>query len=153
MHASQTPGVSMTWKIDNYGPTRDHFTSFGQLDNTSDTNYRAISNGSPAFAFALDLGTINQTSNSLVFGIGLVRDPVLKYQTGTTNQSLKHLWSTRWSDVGAAVGDQFAEALTLHTYWDRLTISSPDPLLPSLVLLSWITGSCPAPQLALLNSA
>ena len=113
---TQTPGVSMTWKIDNYGPTRDNFTSFGQLDNTSDTNYRAISSGSPTFAFALDLGTINQTSNSLVFGIGLVRDPVLKYQTGTTNQSLKHLWSTRWSDVGAAVGDQFAEALTLHTY-------------------------------------
>jgi hypothetical protein len=106
----------MTWKIDNYGPTRDNFTSFGQLDNKSDTNYRAISNGSPAFAFALDLGTVTQTLNSLVFGIGLVRDPVLEYQSGTTNQSLKHLWSTRWSGVGAAVGIQFPGPLTLRTY-------------------------------------
>jgi len=104
---TQTPGVSLTWKIANFGSTRDNFTSLGQLDNTSDTNYRAISNGSPAFAFALDLGTVNQTSNSLVFGIGLVRDPVLRYQTSGTNQSLRHLWGTRWNDVGSAVCVQF----------------------------------------------
>src|SRR5258705_2468751 len=54
-------------------------------------------------AYALDLGNITQTSNTLVFGVGLFRNPVVSYRTAGITKSLSHLWYSRWSNIGSAV--------------------------------------------------
>lgn len=58
---------------------RAQFINNGVLENTSDTNFRAISDDWPVFAFAQDLGTVSGTSDTVVFAIGHVRDPAVEY--------------------------------------------------------------------------
>jgi hypothetical protein len=93
----------MTWQTSAIGTSRGNFSSNGKLENTSDTNFRAINNQWPVVAYALDLGNITKTSNTLVVGIGLIRDPVVSYRTAKTTQSLRHLWYSKWSNLGSAV--------------------------------------------------
>ena len=93
----------MTWQTCHGGTSRSNFTSRGKLDNSSDTNFRALWNLGPVQAFALDLGNIRRTSNPLVFGLGLIRDPVLSYLTGSSMQNLSHLWYSKWDNIGSAV--------------------------------------------------
>lgn len=108
---------------------RGNFTLQGKLDNTSDTNFRAINNNWPVLAYALDLGNITKTSNTLVFGIGLTRDPVVSYRNTKTTQDLSHLWYSRWSNLGSAVSFLFyvtAFSLTSNkNIVPRLMTSSP----------------------------
>lgn len=106
IHVAQTPGASMTWQTCSSVLCRANFALHGKLDNSSDTDFRAISDNWPVLAFALDLGsTITRSSNTLVFGIGLIRNPVVSYRTVQTTQSLSHLWYSKWSDVGSAVSN------------------------------------------------
>ena len=92
----------MTWQTTFRETARLNFNMNGRLDNTSDTDFRTIGQY-PVLAYALDLGNITQTSNPLVFAIGLVRDPVVSYRTAETTQHLSHLWQSRWSSIGSAV--------------------------------------------------
>jgi len=88
----------MTWQTGFSEISRGNFSLNGKLDNTSDTNFHRSDN-----LDALDLGNITQTSKSLVFGIGLIRDPVVSYRTATTTKPLSHLWYSRWNNMGSAV--------------------------------------------------
>ena len=46
------------------------------LLNTLDTNFRAISDAWPVFAFSVDLGTVTTNSNPAVFAIGHLREQI-----------------------------------------------------------------------------
>jgi len=50
---------------------RSQFASSGTLDNTADTNYRAINDSYPVFAYALNLGSVGTASVSSLFTISL----------------------------------------------------------------------------------
>jgi len=93
----------MTWQTCSSISCRGNFTSRGKLENSSDTDFRVLWDRWPVQAFALDLGNIRRTSNPLVFGLGLIRDPVLSYLTGTSMQNLSHLWYSKWDNIGSAV--------------------------------------------------
>ena len=82
---------------------RTNFFTAGNLTHTTDPNFRAINNSWPVSAFALDFGNIIQTTTPLVFAVGLVRDPVVVYQTPNGLESRSQLWQKKWSDVGSAV--------------------------------------------------
>jgi len=125
----------MTWQTSAIGTSRGNFSLHGKLENTSDTNFRAINNQWPVLAYALDLGNITKTSNTLVVGIGLIRDPVVSYRTAKTTQSLSHLWYSRWGDIGTAVSIRFEEIVLTNSIMKRLMISSPLTLLPLLELM------------------
>lgn len=92
----------MTWQTCFAATSRTNFSLHGKLENTSDTNFRAIGDLWPVLAYALDLGNITETANTLVFGIGLIRDPVLSYRIAEKTENLSHLWYSRWSDIGSA---------------------------------------------------
>jgi len=98
----------MTWQTAFRETARINFNLNGRLDNTSDTDFRTIGQW-PVLAYALDLGNITEPSKSLVFGIGLIRDPVVSYRTAETPQHLSHLWQSRWSNIGSAVGARFKQ--------------------------------------------
>jgi len=94
----------MTWQTGFSEISRGNFNLDGKLDNTSDTNFRRSDNVDwPVLAYALDLGNTTKTANTLVFGIGLIRDPVVSYRTEATTHRPSHLWYSRWNNTGAAV--------------------------------------------------
>ena len=96
----------MTWQTGLSEISLGNFTVHGRLENRSDTNF-SISpyfiGDYPGLAFCLDLGNITKTANTLVFGIGLIRDPVVSYRTATTTHRPSHLWYSRWNNIGSAV--------------------------------------------------
>ncbi|KAF9007842.1 hypothetical protein BDQ17DRAFT_1350037 [Cyathus striatus] len=60
----------------------------------ADTTFRAISNNWPVLAFRVDLGTITQTSDPVVWSLGLVREPVIQYTTsGNIQLRSSYYWS------------------------------------------------------------
>ncbi|KAJ3976289.1 DUF1793-domain-containing protein [Lentinula raphanica] len=59
---------------------RAQFINTGKLDNIQDTNFRAISDNWPVFAYAHDLGTVSsEATEPVVIGVGFVRDPAIEY--------------------------------------------------------------------------
>jgi hypothetical protein len=59
---------------------RTQFVNSSVLLNTNDTDFRAISDRFPVFAFAHDLGEIAGTpSKPVVVSVGHVRDPAISY--------------------------------------------------------------------------
>jgi hypothetical protein len=76
---TQTPRVAATWQSCYSEVCRNNFAEVGKLGNISDTNFRAANDSLPVMAFALDLGNITQSENSLVFAIGLFRNTTIWY--------------------------------------------------------------------------
>lgn len=59
---------------------RAQFINNSKLANTLDTNFRAVSDNWPVFAFAHDLGTVSSSETTpVVIGVGFVRDPAVEY--------------------------------------------------------------------------
>ncbi|KDQ64628.1 hypothetical protein JAAARDRAFT_201939 [Jaapia argillacea MUCL 33604] len=102
---------------------RAQFINNGELTNTQDTNFRAVSNDWPVFGFAHDLGTVTTTSSApVVVSVGHVRDPAIEYIVaggGYQNRSL-YFWSqypTVASAISFFLGD-YANALSRANAFD-----------------------------------
>ncbi|KAK7061847.1 DUF1793-domain-containing protein [Favolaschia claudopus] len=101
---------------------RAQFVNNGKLANTQDTNFRAISDNWPVFGLAHDLGTINSSSDPVVFSVGHIRDPAIEYivaDGGLQNRSLYFLSEFPTSaDVILSFLDDFGAALTRANAFD-----------------------------------
>lgn len=87
--------VSATYQTGADVTVRAQFVNNGRLPNTQDTAFRAIQDNWPVFAFAHDLGSINAATAPVVFSVGHIRDPAIKYIVaggGTQSRSL-YFWS------------------------------------------------------------
>ncbi|KAF8827268.1 hypothetical protein HHX47_DHR5000700 [Lentinula edodes] len=97
---------------------RSYFISNGKLANTRDTNYRAIDNDWPVFAFARSLGQITKdTPQYAVFSVGHVRDPVIKYiqNNGVTFEGRSYYFWSTYSTISGAITaflSDYSEALS-----------------------------------------
>ncbi|KAF5344089.1 hypothetical protein D9758_008834 [Tetrapyrgos nigripes] len=70
----------LTYQTGSDVDVRATFINQGKLNNTQDTNFRAIQDNWPVFAYAHDLGTVTSAStNPVVIAVGHVRDPVVHY--------------------------------------------------------------------------
>ena len=74
-----TKGSSTTYQSGQDTVVRGQFANNGVLLNSQDTEFRAVSDRWPVFAFAEDLGFISQTSTPVVFSVGHIRDPAAEY--------------------------------------------------------------------------
>ncbi|THH08873.1 hypothetical protein EW146_g8851 [Bondarzewia mesenterica] len=74
-----TQHYSATYKTNAAATCRTQFKTNGRLDDGEDTNFRAINNAFPVFAFSQDLGTIQSTAEPVVWIIGYSRDPAIRY--------------------------------------------------------------------------
>ncbi|KAK7461365.1 hypothetical protein VKT23_008542 [Stygiomarasmius scandens] len=74
-------GMSYQSGTDN--DVRGTFRDKGGLLNTSDTNFRPINQNFIVFGISVDLGTITSTSEPVVWGLGLVRDPITTYPSAS----------------------------------------------------------------------
>jgi hypothetical protein len=83
---------------------RNQFAAAGRLTDASDTDFRAIDDNQPVFAFARGLGEVSEDPQSVSFAIGHVRTPLVSYGTDAT--PLIPWWTTYWSSW-AAMADAF----------------------------------------------
>ncbi|KAJ3987661.1 hypothetical protein F5890DRAFT_1551238 [Lentinula detonsa] len=85
---------------------RSYFINHGELANTRDTNYRAIDNDWPVFAFSRSLGEVTKDDPQYaVFSVGHVRDPVIKYiqNNGVTFESRSYYFWSTYSTISGAM--------------------------------------------------
>lgn len=76
---------------------RSAFTTSGALANTNDTNFRAINDDYPTFAFAVDLGTVGATTVSTIFSLGLTQEQAIQFDGASGNVSVPSLWTSYFS--------------------------------------------------------
>ncbi|PBK76596.1 hypothetical protein ARMSODRAFT_948409 [Armillaria solidipes] len=82
---------------------RGDFSTRGALLNTADVKFRAISDHFVVLGHAVNLNNITSTTSSVVWAIGLVRDPVISlYSTSANNSRSSYFW-TAYNTVSDAV--------------------------------------------------
>ena len=76
---------------------RSAFTTSGALANTNDTNFRAINDDFPTFAFAVDLGSVDATTVSTLFSLGLTQEQAIQFDGANGDVSVPSLWTAYFS--------------------------------------------------------
>ncbi|KAI0770848.1 DUF1793-domain-containing protein [Irpex lacteus] len=101
---------------------RAQFINNGKLTNTQDTQFRAVSDRWPVFAFAQDLGNVQAASSPVVVAVGHVRDPAVQYiVTGGALQNRSLFFWSQFSSVKDAVTSflkDYSAALTRAQAFD-----------------------------------
>lgn len=83
---------------------RGAFISNGVLDNDLNTDFRAISNQYPVFAFALDLGSVGSSPESALFTLTLSQEQAVQFEYDTNKvQQLPPLWTSYFSSENELV--------------------------------------------------
>ncbi|KAI0750697.1 DUF1793-domain-containing protein [Daedaleopsis nitida] len=101
-----------TWQSGEDAVVRAQFINNGKLANTADTNFRAVSDRWPVFAFAHDLGSVTGATAPSVFVVGHVRDPAVQYITANNGrQNRSYYFWTKFTSVTAAI-DAFVHDFT-----------------------------------------
>ena len=77
---------------------RGQFVSNGVLNNTQDTNFRAILDDFPVFGFAIDLGSVGSESVESVFTINLAQSNAVQFDGDDGVQALPSYWTESYSD-------------------------------------------------------
>jgi Domain of unknown function (DUF5127) len=72
-------GKNVTSQIASDADSRGNFTRYGGLNNLQDTNPRPISDNFAVFAISRDLGTIQATTDPVVWAIGYTTDSAINY--------------------------------------------------------------------------
>ncbi|OCH92944.1 DUF1793-domain-containing protein [Obba rivulosa] len=87
--------TGVTFQTGQDAVVRTQFVNNSVLLNTFDTEFRAISDRWPVFAFARDFGQISAPSTPVIHSIGFIRDPAVQYivaNNATQDRSL-YFWS------------------------------------------------------------
>jgi hypothetical protein len=82
---------------------RDAFVADGKLGDTLDSNYRAINDKWPVFAFAHDLGHVGHKVQSRLFSIGLLQQNAVQFLGADGLVSLPSLWTSHFPTEHEAV--------------------------------------------------
>jgi hypothetical protein len=122
---------------------RAQFINNGKLPNTQDTNFRAVSNNWPVFGLSHDLGTIKSATAPVVFSVGHIRDPAIRYivANGALQSRSLFFWSqfsTPAAVISSFLGD-FANALSRANTFDAKVASDANKIsadYASIVALS-----------------
>lgn len=87
-----------TYQTGSDNDVRGLFDSTGRLDNSKDTNFRAINDRWPVFAYATDLGAVGSEPKSKLFTIGLAQDEAIRFLDADGNRTLSSLWKSHFGD-------------------------------------------------------
>ncbi|GAO18893.1 hypothetical protein UVI_02046080 [Ustilaginoidea virens] len=84
----------LTYRIGADTAVRGQFLKQGKLDNTVDTEYRAVNDRWPVFAFARDLGSVKGSWARTIFTIGVAQKDGIQF-TGQAKEprSVPSLWT------------------------------------------------------------
>lgn len=105
---------------------RGQFVAHGSLPDSDDTNYRAISDNWPVFAFCRDLGQVGGSPVTVPLSIGQVRTPAVSY----LGQDLKPLWSgyfSGWQDMAGFSSPTWPRPAAGPTSWTAGSTATRPP--------------------------
>lgn len=71
---------TVTWKSGADTIVRGQFVDTQKLDSTADTNFRAVNDDWPVFAFAKDFSDVSSDEKDVLFTIGLAQDVIVNFQ-------------------------------------------------------------------------
>ncbi|KAH8892980.1 DUF1793-domain-containing protein [Thozetella sp. PMI_491] len=92
-------GQGMSYQIGADTVVRNQFVNSLTLSNTVDTNFRAVNNNWPTFAFAHNLGNVNSKAVSTLFALTVCQIPVIKFLGASSDaQTLNAPWFSKWND-------------------------------------------------------
>ncbi|KAJ6539468.1 hypothetical protein B0H19DRAFT_960516 [Mycena capillaripes] len=120
---STTAASGVTYQTGEDIVVRAQFVNNSVLLNTQDTNFRAISNAWPVFAFAHDVGQVTETpTNPVVISVGHVRDPAISYIVagGKLQDRSSYFWN-QFSDISDAITSflgEYTDALARNSKFD-----------------------------------
>ncbi|KAF8883869.1 hypothetical protein BD779DRAFT_1443581 [Infundibulicybe gibba] len=93
---------NVTWQT---GAVALYGTAGERLLNSEDKDFRAISDDWPVFAFSVDFGNVTEISTPVVWALGVVRDPTIRYGSGDGSTQLRSsFFRTQYSTIGDAIG-------------------------------------------------
>lgn len=101
---------------------RAQFTTKGVLANSKDTNFRAINQDYPTFAFAVNLGDVSSTPVSTLFTLGLAQEQAVQFDGAQGDVVVPSLWTSYYSSDLAALSffhTDFETAAGLTTTFDN----------------------------------
>ena len=116
----------MTFQSGGYDTVRAYYLSNSKLPNTQDTNYRAINDDYPVFAFANDLGTIGNTATpavSTLYTLVHAQENIVYFNQGSQNISIPGLWTSYFDSFLAMNSYFFADWATQDGKWDQIIAS------------------------------
>jgi hypothetical protein len=93
-------GKKATYQTGPDAVVRNQFVNKGLLTNTKDLNFRSISDSWPIFGLSKDLGSVSKTPASVVFSVGHIRDPAVKYVIAPNTHQARSLYF--WSKFSTA---------------------------------------------------
>ncbi|KAH9877777.1 hypothetical protein J1614_002994 [Plenodomus biglobosus] len=100
---------------------RGLFDATGKLDNSKDTNFRAINDRWPVFAYATDFGSVGSEPKSKLFTIGLAQNEAIRFLGADGNRTLSSLWKSYFGNELSALSffhDDYKESSRLSTELD-----------------------------------
>ncbi|KAK0233832.1 hypothetical protein IW262DRAFT_113460 [Armillaria fumosa] len=115
-----------TYETNNDSVVRGDFTTNGALFNTKDVRFRAINDNFVVLGHAVNLNNITSTTSSVVWAIGLVRDPVISFSSTSANNSRSSYFWTAYNTVSDAIDsflDDFPNAKQRAIALDNKTMS------------------------------
>ncbi|KAJ3517821.1 hypothetical protein NLJ89_g243 [Agrocybe chaxingu] len=96
---------SLTWQSGFSTDIRLLFGNQGALNNTEDAQHRAMYSTQPAVATSINLGTFLTTASPIVWAIGYVRDPAIRYTVGQSTQLRRSYFWTKYQTINDAIDD------------------------------------------------
>lgn len=140
----QTDDVrSLTYQSGADVDVRGQFTNNGKLANFQDSNFRAINDAYPVFAYAVDLGSVGSDSVQSTFTISLAQGNSVQFDGANGVESLPTYWTSSYPDYEDALAffyNDFEHVAGLCTDLDNkietdsTAVSSDYLTLTSLVL-------------------
>ncbi|KAL2264924.1 hypothetical protein VTJ83DRAFT_7434 [Remersonia thermophila] len=101
---------SLTWQIGEDVTVRSQFANHQLLTNEADSNFRAVDDAWPVFAFSHDLGNVGNDNTERVFTLGLVQDNVIRF-AGLSGEMepVPGLWSSYHQDEISAMAAFYSD--------------------------------------------
>ncbi|SMR41291.1 unnamed protein product [Zymoseptoria tritici ST99CH_1E4] len=96
-------GQGLTYQTGPHIATRQQWIDRGELTNQVGTNYRAISDNFPIFAFAKNLGRVGGDQVDTTFTINLLQRNVVQYNPGNGLRPVQAMWSNFHQDEVSAI--------------------------------------------------
>jgi hypothetical protein len=93
----------LTFQAGPHTDTRQQYIDNGILTNNVDTNFRAINDNFPIFAFAKDLGQVGEDRVVTTFTMNLLQRNAVQYNPGDGIRPVRSLWTNFYSNEESAV--------------------------------------------------
>ncbi|KAJ3769969.1 hypothetical protein FB446DRAFT_745812 [Lentinula raphanica] len=106
VYYSMLTGTQVTYQTGQDTVVRGQFQNVGSLTDQQDTNFRAINKDFVVLGISVDLGSHTTFTTPVVWGLGLVRDPVIQYITSadsTTVQTRRSYFWTAFDNIADAI--------------------------------------------------